>query len=299
MSAIPTTKIFVLKIGGVEVEYQKMHYVKNHPTSDPDIFDILLDGPEGATVDYFDPVEIYKNNVLEFYGFVEDIIPIVDDSGLIYQIGGRCWKLILWKKYTERYVETREVGVNNESGFFGEIYPHELLLFLLRTPVSIHPLGKVRQRIGWGIPSDNWTCAASGTANARHPSWVATRLAGLSWQLNGFQTVGSWFKVDLGETYNRVTAVMIEDRNDTTKSRFARHFDIQLSKDNITWVTVRSFAFYNARDCIASFAPYNNVRYIRVWVTKNYNVVWEISQIYVWQTDVLKYRILNEAETDL
>jgi hypothetical protein len=96
----------------------------------------------------------------------------------------------LWKKWTERYQESREVGPSTsdgeiESGFFGEVNPTELIKFILRCPMSVHPKGKVRHKIGWGIASDAWTCCANETAECYYPDWVAMRTTGLCWKGRG------------------------------------------------------------------------------------------------------------------
>jgi len=195
MSVCPTER-FTLEIGGSEVGYLRIHYVKSHPSVDPDTFDIKLLPEDADGVDYFDSVEVKKDGVTEFYGFIEEITPQVSESGLEYLITGRCWKLITWKKYTERYVETREVGPNEQAGFFGKVYPPELICFLLRTPVSIHPSGKVRHKIGWGIHSDDWICAAIRTATGHHPVWVATRRVNFEWQLGNLTFTATTLAVD-------------------------------------------------------------------------------------------------------
>ena len=629
---------YQLLINTIGREYIQVHYIKNHPQSDPDTFDIKVNYDVGQLVNYFDSVEVTKNGVTEFYGFVEDKNPQKGIDGLEYIITGRCWKVLAWKKQTERYIETREIGIAAETGFFGKVYPQELIMFLLRTPISTHPSGYIRQKIGWGIPSDNWECSAIRTATGHHAQWVALRETGFSWQLgnynyvdnqevndytedmrqwitsddtvvavninrvvdawsfvhndfthvntepwlhdddennyislaslaenigkydehytfsnlaydhiyvttaslyvkaklydgtgghatsvtlkfyiwdgsiwwsgswaftstdwelisfnfscldtiakinnaklkiefeavvdggvdkgginvtyaylhiegtgitwgnthepwlgvsdayyiegridgvsnnsymsyfdfediptptggwrdytittvdlklvgenvivggNGrqvmvraylwdgsawvdtgtsfswtktetnwttktldvssildtiakidsarlrlyfigtgvgtetdisyvritqafltveitespYQKIDDWFKIDLGAEYDRVTAILIENRQDLTENRYPRHFDIQTSQDGITYTTQRSFVYYGARDILASWKPVDDVRYIKIVITGDYNVGWEISQIYVWQTEILKYRLLNE-----
>lgn len=166
------------------------HYIKSHPNQDPDTFEIRLLPECGENIDYFDTVEIKKLGVTEFYGFVEEITPEVGEDGLEYLITGRCWKLIAWKKWNERFQESREVGPmdsegNIESGFFGAVRPEELVKFVLRCPMSEHPKDKIRHKIGWGIPSDFWDCCANETAEAHYPLWVALRYTGLSWRGRG------------------------------------------------------------------------------------------------------------------
>lgn len=183
-------KIITLEVDGVEKYFLNIQYTKNHPTEDPDTFELHLTPDEATGIDFFDQVVIKKDGVTEFVGFIEEITPEVGEDGLEYTFTGRCWKLILWKKYTDKYQESREVGPEissdqNESGFFGEVYPSELIKFILRCPISDHPRGKIRQKIGWGICSDYWVCCANETADCFYPQWVALRYTGLAWRGRG------------------------------------------------------------------------------------------------------------------
>jgi len=180
---------FTFEIGGVGAGdcVISAHYIKSHPNSDPDTFELRLVPECGETVNFFDTVTIKKNGVTEFVGFVEEITPEVGEDGLEYLISGRCWKLMVWKKWNERYQESREVGPedtegNIESGFFGAVKPEELVKFIMRCPISEHPKDYIRHKIGWGIASDYWDCCANVTADCYYPEWVALRYIGLAWR---------------------------------------------------------------------------------------------------------------------
>ena len=180
-----------LEIDGVLKYYINLHYAKSHPSPDPDTFDLRLIPEEASSINFFDQVVIKKDGVTEFVGFVEEKTPEVGEDGLEYLITGRCWKLLVWKKWTERYQESREVGPEDtegdqEKGFFGQVYPSELIKFILRCPMSYLPKGYIRQKIGWGIPSDQWSCCASDTASAYYPDWVGLRYTGLAWRNRGY-----------------------------------------------------------------------------------------------------------------
>lgn len=182
--------IVTLEISGSEKYFIRLHYTKSHPNPDPDTFDIILAPEEVTNIDYFDEVVIKKDGVTEYVGFIEEITPEIGEGGLEYMITGRCYKLILWKKFTERFQESREVGPENESGviesgFFGEVYPKELIKFILRCPISDNARGRIRQKIGWGICSDYWECCANETADCFYPQWVALRYSGLAWRGRG------------------------------------------------------------------------------------------------------------------
>jgi len=188
--AIPITQRFSLLIDGVETCYLDIHYIKSHPNPDPDTFEIRTLPECAESVSYFDSVEIKKNGETEFYGFIEEITPEVGEDGLEYLLTGRCWKLMVWKKWNERFQESREIGPedsegNIESGFFGNVKSEELVRFLLRCPKSIHPKDKLRHKIGWGIPSGLWDTCANVTADCYYPQWVFMRYTGLSWRNRG------------------------------------------------------------------------------------------------------------------
>lgn len=301
----PTRNVHVIEIRGNEKHFIRLHYIKNHPSPNPDTFDIRMTEEDADEINYWDAIDIRKDGVTEFYGFVEEKTPTVGEDGLEYVLTGRCWKVVPWKKQTERFTDTRDIGPVGESGFFGKVYPRELLMFFLRCPISIHPAGKIRHKIGWGIPSDAWVASAFRTNSGFYPAWAICRHVGFAWQ-NGTpvaseQQVGDYFQIDLGQAYNRVTSILIESRDDITETQYARNFEIQLSSDGVNWTVVRSFDGYGARDILASWAPVNNVRYIRIYITLTRTDMpnWEISQIYVWQTDEAYYRLLDEEETTL
>jgi len=185
-----TTAPTLLYVDGAEKKFISLTYEKSHPNPDPDTVEFRLTPEEAEGIESFDTIDIKKNGITEWYGFVEEITPEVGEDGLEYIIEGRCWKLIVWKKYTDRYQESREVGPENtegilESGFFGSVYPDELIKFLMRAPRSIHPKNYIRHKIGWGIPSDSWDCCANVTADCYYPEWVVLRYTGLAWRNRG------------------------------------------------------------------------------------------------------------------
>ena len=188
--AIPVSKRFSLLIGGIDTCYIDIHYIKSHPNPDPDTFEIRTLPECAEDVSYFDSVDIRKDGVTEYYGFIEEITPEVGEDGLEYLLTGRCWKLFTWKKWNERYQESREVGPTDsegtiESGFFGNVRPDELIKFMLRCPRSIHPKYKLRHKIGWGIPSQFWDACANLTGDCYYPQWVFLRYTGLAWRGRG------------------------------------------------------------------------------------------------------------------
>lgn len=192
-----------LEIAGSEKYFVHLHYVKSHPNPDPDTFDLVLTPEEATGVTYFDEVVIKKDGVTEYVGFVEEITPEIGEDGLEYSITGRCYKLIIWKKFTERFQESREIGPEDsdaaeiESSFFGEVYPKELIQFILRCPISEHPKGKVRHKIGWGICSDFWECCANQTADGYYPQWVCLRYSGLAWRGTAGLSGGTAVKLEV------------------------------------------------------------------------------------------------------
>lgn len=155
---------WTVNIAGTNYPWKKIHFIKEHPTPDPDTYEVTLKG-RVTTINYSDYVVIRRNGVIKFFGYVENIDDSDEGGPDDTIISGRNRKLILWKKYMERFSDTRL------EGFFGHVYPHELFAFLLRCPVSDVPdidggqdwvVDYPRQKIGWGIASERWRCTAYG-----------------------------------------------------------------------------------------------------------------------------------------
>lgn len=183
---IAIAKRWTVSISGTDYPYIDIDFEKVHPSPNPDIFTVTLSGKKSLT--FFSAISIKKDNVQRFYGYIEKINYEMGEEGINTIIGGRCRKVILWKKWTERFTDTRI------SGFFANVYPKELIMFLLRCPVSEVPDTESgeswegdfpRQKIGWGINSDSWGCTANVSSIGTEPDYVKLRLVGFYWRNRG------------------------------------------------------------------------------------------------------------------
>jgi len=127
--SVPVDRKWRVYIGGVEYTYSNIDFTETHPSPYPDTFTIVLNGQH--IIPYFSEVIITRDMITKFYGYVEKRRWT---SEVDTEIWGRCRKLIVWKKWMERFVEAREGG--NIAGFFGVMCPAEIFKFLLRCPIS-------------------------------------------------------------------------------------------------------------------------------------------------------------------
>jgi len=145
-------------------DYLSFTFTKTHPSPDPDGFKIVYG--YRMNFDYFSKVEFKKDGVTKFVGYIEKIKYEVGTEGIETIVTGRCNKVLLWKKWTERFADSRE----NIKGFFGKVYADELVKFLLRNPISDMPEEEEKwndyplQKIGWGINPASWSCHASSSS---------------------------------------------------------------------------------------------------------------------------------------
>ena len=120
------------------------------------------------------------------------------------------------------------------------------------------------------------------------------------------QQTDDYFIVDMASVYDDVTAILIECRNNPVM--YARNYKIQYAiiSDCCNEAEQESFwndftpavAIFNneARDILHSWEPEDDVHCIRIKLTMSDNNAWEISQIYVWQADEYKYRLMDEGD---
>jgi hypothetical protein len=192
--------VYTLEINGVSVPYKKLSYSRELGLTVTELT---------ATVKYdssyaeagFKTLAVKNNGVLEWFGYLEKSNPVWTENGLFLEIWGRDVTVLLWKKWNERYSDSRT------QGFFGAVDPKKLIQFLLRCPVSESvvlnydnktscELNKGvwddetqtcfrsrNHKIGYGIDSTNWVCSSNRSANISSPHYVKTRLLGFSWVL--------------------------------------------------------------------------------------------------------------------
>jgi len=182
--------------GWTSYPYISINFDKIHPKPEPDTFTVVLNGKQ--SLGFFSPVSIRKDEVQRFYGYIENIDYEMSEGGVNTVITGRCRKVILWKKWTERFSDTRL------SGFLGKIYPEELVKFILRCPVSDVPeeehlweLDYPRQKIGWGINPRQWSmsCNPDPPAEGTDQNSCKLRVKGFYWRNRGNPTTISSYDV--------------------------------------------------------------------------------------------------------
>jgi len=445
--------VWTIEVDGTERKYKEINFDRS---LSPDPTEVSAIIEYDASINYFDTIVIKNNGTIEWYGYVEKIEPYWTDEGRYMKIWGRDRKVILWKKFTERFSDSRL------EGFFANADPAKLIHFLLRCPKSDSPTTSAFSKIGWGIDPSNWVCSAIRTASGHHASFVKVRHTGLAWTLgnipfwdtvlkvdgwtneqsewvkNGsspylndddavnyiqadnlgdidayftfenlgsqykrgtvsecilhvkgrfvddggsgggdtvgvrayiyygdtllgnvdiptwdasettwtekqvdissyitslaklnalkiklewsgasdpakqhpeitymyvtadgeqtsWQTTDDWFKIDLGAIKHDITGIIIESRKNS--DRYARNYVIETSPDDITYTSQVSVTNNVCQNIIESWSPVDNVRYIRIRITADANYLWEISQIYIYQADEKKYRVLNEGPT--
>lgn len=168
---------YFFKIAGVASKYKSIDFVKRHPSPDCDTFSAVIEW--NKAVNLFDRVSILKDATILFEGFVESINCFWDETQRYKKIEGRCRKVILWKKFIERY----ERG--DLDGFFGAVNASKLARFLLRCPISDDPSSSVFHRIGYGFDLNDGKCSAVDRDRKTHPEWCRVRHSGFCWRLNG------------------------------------------------------------------------------------------------------------------
>jgi len=181
MSSKNVSRVWKVWVASAEYYWLSIDFDETHPSPYPDTFTIILSG-EIDTIHYFDYVEIKKNNVLKFYGYVEKIKWTSNKDTLI---SGRCRKVIAWKKQSERFSDPKV------EGFFGKVYPEELLKFILRCPTSEIPPEEEEWieyplcKVGWGMNPKDWACIASSSSMGTDPIYPRLRVKGFCWRNRG------------------------------------------------------------------------------------------------------------------
>lgn len=109
-----------------------------------------------------------------------------------------------------------------------------------------------------------------------------------------FQESGDYFKIDMGSIKSRVSGIYVECRGEGGTEKYARNYEIQTATVDGVWTSRASQSNNKCRDIIESWSPVS-ARYIQIRLTANANTGWQISQVYIYQSDDLKYCIWNEG----
>lgn len=251
------SKRWVVEVNGVATNYEKIDFEKTHPEPDPDTFFLILSGKQD--IPNFATVAIKKDGVLRYYGYKERHEYSIDSNGVHTRVDGRCRKVIVWKKWSERFSDTR----TDIKGFFGDVYPEELFKFLLRCPVSDIPDETEtwdeypRQKIGWGLESSDWVCSSNVSAVGSHPDYVKLRLVGFYWRNRGLTTaltdlvpngvIGSTVWTDFGAV--GANCVNTDDGDTTRIYCSGAGYDVNRRSYGYTFTNLTSdiFSIYSAK----------------------------------------------------
>jgi len=180
--AVAVVRRWRIYIDDVEYTYSSIIFEKTHPSDYADTFTVILNGQH--IIAPFAHIEIEKDGIVRFEGYVEKRRWTSDVDTIV---SGRCLKVIVWKKWTERFEEAR----GEMQGFFGVTYPEEVFKFIVRCPISDVPSEDEdwreypHQKIGWGINPDPWTCMANSSSSGTDPVYTKLRLLDFYWRNRG------------------------------------------------------------------------------------------------------------------
>ena len=170
---------WTIEVGGNPIAYRKINLERKLDTKIPSKFDAVVQ--YSGSIAYWDLVEIKRDNITEWKGFVEDKDDFWDKDGHFLNIGGRDTTLILWKKWSEGFVDMHEAT----EGFFGSVSAIELIKFLLRCPKS-DPTGEFPyNKEGWGIDKSKISSCRASRTSVGDPNWVKLRKRGYGWRNSG------------------------------------------------------------------------------------------------------------------
>src|SRR3990170_1106421 len=139
---------YTVEIGGISRKYKKIpQYERQLKTNTVTSITLTVEYDTENPINFWDAIEIKKNGVSEWKGFVEGKNITCDKDGIYYEITGRDNSVILWKKFNENFSNMHE-GTN---GFFGRVDSSELIKFFLRSPKSDPVSQYPNNKSGWGI----------------------------------------------------------------------------------------------------------------------------------------------------
>jgi len=174
------SKTWTIEVGGVAYDYKNINFERKLKTDSPTEFTATIKYTDA--VNYFDLVEIKRDNTTEWKGFVEIIdIKWTATERYLY-ISGRDTTVILWKKWSEDFVNMHE----DTKGFFGSVSADELIKFFLRTPKSdFDPEAYPNNKEGWGIDISKIFSMTASRTSVGDPNWVKLRRNGYGWRNSG------------------------------------------------------------------------------------------------------------------
>jgi len=251
--------VWTIKVDGVQRKLKTMNFGRQLINQAPSSFSATVEYAQGSPIEFFDLVQIYRNGVLEWKGFVERIEIIWDEDGRFYNIGGRDITVILWKKYSENFTDMHE----DTKGFFGRVSANELIKFLLRTPKSDLGDAYPNNKSGWGLDVSRINEAYANRTSYGDPEWAFLRRRGLGWRNSG----NPYESTDLGV----ILAGTIE--SGWEKYGSPQYLEDEDDDDYIKGVLVNAKAEFKFAD-----APSNATNLQKVYIT----TVWKPDQTYWW-----------------
>lgn len=173
------TGVWTIEVGGVSRKYKDASFERKLDTKIPSKFTATVE--YNASIDYWNLVEIKRDGTTEWKGFVEDKDDFWDVDGHFINLSGRDTTIILWKKWSEGFVDMHEAT----KGFFGNISVVELIKLLLRIPKS--DLGEEfpYNKEGWGIDKSKIAACRASRTSVGDPNWVKLRKRGYGWRNTG------------------------------------------------------------------------------------------------------------------
>jgi hypothetical protein len=171
--------VWTIEVGGSSRKYKKIDFERKLDNKTPSKFTATVEFNSG--IDYWDLVEIKRDGTTEWKGFVEDKDEAWDSNNHLLNIGGRDTTVILWKKWSESFVDMHEAT----KGFFGNVSVTELIKLLLRCPKS--DLGEEfpYNKEGWGIDKSKIAACRASRTSSGDPNWVRLRKRGYGWRNTG------------------------------------------------------------------------------------------------------------------
>jgi len=174
------TRTWTIEVGGSARNYKNIKIERKLEKTSPTVFSAVIKYYSG--INYFDLVEIKRDGIVEWKGFIESIEIKWGDTERYLKVGGRDTSVILWKKWSENFVNTYE----DMKGFFGNVNANELLKFLLRTPKSdFDPDAYPNNKEGWGIDLSRLGEFEAARTSLGDPNYCKLRRRGYGWRNSG------------------------------------------------------------------------------------------------------------------
>lgn len=203
--------VWTIEINGVSQNWKHLNFNRKLILNTPTNFSATIE--YDSTIHFMDVVEIKRDGVTEWKGYIEKLQAYWDDTGQYYNISGRDATMILWKKYSDDFTNFAQ----KTAGMFGTVDPMQMLHFILHTPKSEIGIDYPYNKEGWGLDfcrtiDSERTTAHYGDSSfsiyaVGNPSWVFSRERGYGWSGTGRETYTSISNTLNGIDYSDWTKV--------------------------------------------------------------------------------------------